>query len=196
MSINTDRAQLSKLTQSRAPTTRTLGKDDWMTPAAIFDPVQSMCQFDLDACATDATAARVAQFIGPETDALSVRWADHGKRVWCNPPYGRGIDRWLEKASKACLDGCDLVVVMINANTDTKYWRAWVADNPNCFAVVFIQPRVKFDRPDGEKSHHAPKGSALVFLTPAKREGRAPVHRYWNYVTESFSYAMQDFIHE
>lgn len=176
-----------------APTTRTLGKDDWMTPEAVFRPVHEVCHFDLDACATDADAARLSRFIDPETDALRVRWADRGKRVWCNPPYGRGIDQWLEKAAKACLEGCDLVTLMINANTDTKYWRTWVADWPHCFAVVFIQPRVKFDRPDGEKAHHAPKGSALVFYTPAKRSGGAPVHRYWNYVTESFSHAMRDF---
>lgn len=180
---------------TRAPTTRTLGKDDWMTPDAIFDQVHELCQFDLDACATDLDAARIDPFIDPRTDALRVRWSNYGKRAWCNPPYGRGIDKWLEKASKACLEGCDLVVALINANTDTKYWRTWVADNPYCFAVVFIQPRVKFDRPDGAKSHHAPKGSALVFFTPQKRTGITPVHRYWNYVTESFSWAMEDFRH-
>lgn len=176
-----------------APTTRTLGKDDWMTPATVFDPINEVCQFDLDACATNLDAARIDPFINPKTDALRVNWGDYGSRVWCNPPYGRGIDRWFEKAAKACLHGCDLVTLMVNANTDTRYWRTWVADWPHCFAVVFIQPRVKFILPGESARAGAPKGSALVFYTPAKRTGGAPVHRYWNYVTETFSHAMRDF---
>jgi hypothetical protein len=33
------------------PTTRTLGRDDWMTPPEVFNPVNDIVQFDLDACA-------------------------------------------------------------------------------------------------------------------------------------------------
>ena len=73
-----------------APTTRTLGKDDWMTPDNLFNQIDAVCAFNLDACATNLEAARVDPFIDPKTDALRVRWSDYGKRVWCNPPYGRG----------------------------------------------------------------------------------------------------------
>ena len=169
------------------PTTRTLGKDDWMTPGAVFDPVHKLCRFDLDACATNHEVARLDQFISPETDALKARWSAHGRRVWCNPPYGKDIHLWVEKAAKAVTEGCDLVALLMYANTETKYWRKWVVDNPHALFVVFIKPRIRFVRPDGEKATGAPKGSALVFFTPAERPPGHLPHLYWDYNHESFN---------
>lgn len=169
------------------PTTRTLGKDDWMTPPGLFDQVHELCQFDLDACATNLDAARIDPFIDPKTDALRVRWSNYGKRVWCNPPYGRGIDKWFRKAAQACLEGCSLVSLLVYANTDTTYWRRWVANCPNTLCVVFLSPRVKFVRPDGEQATGAPKGSALVFYTPVPRPMAFLPHLYWHYETEPFA---------
>ena len=177
-----------------APTTRTLGLDDWMTPPEVFGPIHELLHFDLDACATNLDAARIDPFIDPKTNALRVDWSTYGNRVWCNPPYGRGISEWFEKAGKACLNGCHLVGLLVNANTDTTYWRKWVADYPYCFCVVFIQPRVKFKRADGKPSQQAPKGTALVLYTSKQRTGVAPVHRYWNYRTETFEQTMKEFI--
>tara|TARA_R100001510_G_C7653368_1_gene211522 strand:- start:1632 stop:2192 length:561 start_codon:yes stop_codon:yes gene_type:complete len=169
------------------PTTRTLGKDDWMTPSDLFDQVQEVCEFDLDACATNLDAARVDPFIDPKTDALRVRWADYGKRVWCNPPYGRGISHWFKKAANACRDGCETVALLVYANTDTTYWRKWVANNPHTLCVIFISPRVKFVRPDGERAAGAPKGSALIFYTPVPRPVPMLPHLYWHYDNEPFA---------
>lgn len=169
-------------------TTRTLGKDDWMTPPEVFDPVNQVAQFDLDACATNLDAARVDPFIDPKTDALRVRWADYGRRVWCNPPYGRDIRHWFEKAAHACLDGCELVVLLAYANTDTTYWREYVARHPMVWSVVFLTPRVKFVRPDGEPATGAPKGSALICYShrPRPSGSRIP-HAYWDYKYEPFT---------
>jgi len=164
-----------------APTTRTLGKDDWMTPVGLFDQVNEVVMFDLDACATNLDAARVDPFIDPKTDALRVRWSDYGKRVWCNPPYGRGISHWFEKAAKACTEGCEVVALLVYANTDTKYWSKWVVNCPNTAAVIFLSPRVKFVRPDGERAVGAPKGSALVFYTMVSRPAALLPHLYWYY---------------
>lgn len=169
-----------------APTTRTLGKDDWMTPAILFDQVHEVCQFDLDACATNLEAARLDPFIDPKTDALRVEWSSYGKRVWCNPPYGRGIDKWFKKAATACLSGCELVCLLVYANTDTKYWRNWVVDCPQTLCVIFLTPRVKFVRPDGERASGAPKGSALIVYTPEANPALVIPHLYWNYETERF----------
>jgi phage N-6-adenine-methyltransferase len=166
------------------PTTRTLGKDDWMTPSSLFDQVHDIVDFDLDACASDRAASRLDTFIDPGADALAVRWARRGKRVWVNPPYGRDIKDWFAKAGQACESGCETVCLLAYANTDTTYWQRWVAKNPRCLLVVFLSPRVHFVRPDGEKATGAPKGSALIFFTPVDRPGAHPKHAYWNYKTE------------
>lgn len=169
------------------PTTRTLGKDDWMTPSGLFDQVNQVCEFDLDACATNLDAARVDPFIDPKTDALRVKWSNYGKRVWCNPPYGRSIGKWFEKAATACSEGCETVALLAYANTDTTYWRNWVTKCPHTFCVIFLSPRVKFVRPDGESSVGAPKGSALIFYTPVPRPVAFLPHLYWHYDSEPFA---------
>ena len=94
------------------PTTRTLGKDDWMTPSSLFDQVHDIVDFDLDACASDRAASRLDTFIDPGADALAVRWARRGKRVWVNPPYGRDIKDWFAKAGQACERGCETLCLL------------------------------------------------------------------------------------
>jgi len=172
---------------SGVPTTRTLGKDDWLTPPEVFDPVHAAVDFDLDAAAGSAEEARVPFYISPEVDGLKARWGWFGQRVWCNPPYGRHLKHWLAKAADACVNGCELVCLLIYANVDTAYWREHVADNKNAVAVVFLQPRVSFHRADGGDAATAPKGSALVFFSDVPRDTRFPQTLYWDFNTEAFA---------
>ena len=162
-----------------APTTRTLGRDDWMTPGEVFDPLHAVWDFTGDACATDSDAARLHRFISPEQDALQTPWNRIGPRVWCNPPYGREIGQWFERAVDQCSQGVvDSVVMLTFGNTDTKYWRDHVASSPHCHHVVFLRPRVRFVRPDGVAAVGAPKGSALIVFGARTRVGRWPLHSY------------------
>jgi len=171
------------------PTTRTLGRDDWMTPPEVFEPVNELVRFDLDACATDASVARLPQFISPEEDALTVKWSERGSRVWCNPPYGRGIKNWFRKAHEEAAD-LEELVLLTYANTDTKYWHEHVAHSPHVWMVVFLAPRVKFVLPgDDSQRTGAPKGSALIFYAPTPRL-RHIRHRYWNYNTQDLRMAL------
>ena len=50
-----------------------------------------------------------------------------GQRVYCNPPYGRGVADWLRKAREA-----KLAVFLLPARTDTKWWHEYAmkADDP------------------------------------------------------------------
>jgi len=161
------------------PTTRTLGRDDWTTPPEVFEPVNEVVRFDLDACATDASVARLPQFISPEEDALTVKWSERGSRVWCNPPYGRGIKHWFKKAHQES-KYLEELVMLTYANTDTAYWHEFVAGSRHVWLVVFLAPRVQFVLPGEDKRAGAPKGSALIFYSPVIRSGFIH-HRYWNY---------------
>ena len=161
------------------PTTRTLGKDDWMTPASVFDPLNAVFRFTGDGCATDARASRLPRFISPEEDALSVDWDRIGPTVWLNPPYGRQIKKWFAKTIEQCsLRNVNTVVMLTFANTDTTYWRDYVANSPHCHEVVFLRPRVKFERPDGKGAVGAPKGSAVIVYRSKLRVYK-PGQGYW-----------------
>lgn len=71
-------------------------KMDWCTPQDFFDRLNEEFGFVLDAAATDETA-KCPLYYTPETDGLSQSW-DRGGAVFCNPPYGREIGKWVKKA--------------------------------------------------------------------------------------------------
>jgi len=73
---------------------------------------------------------------------------------WMNPPYGRDIGLWVQKAFESAHDGAT-VVCLIPARTDTAWWHEYVikADETR-----FVRGRLRF----GEASAGAPFPSAIV----------------------------------
>lgn len=76
---------------------------NWCTPRDFFEKLNAEFHFTLDAAATDATAL-CPDYFTPETDGLARSWATSGA-VWCNPPYGREIGKWVKKAHTEALRG-------------------------------------------------------------------------------------------
>ena len=72
-----------------------------------------------------------------------------------NPPYGREIGKWIEKAYKESLKGA-VVICLIPSRTDTKYWHNFIF--PYASDIKFIKGRLKF----GDGKNPAPFPSALV----------------------------------
>ena len=68
---------------------------EWETPKSLFATLDREFGFDLDACATDENH-KWEKYFTRERNGLAQSWAGH--RVWCNPPYGRTIKDWVEKA--------------------------------------------------------------------------------------------------
>ena len=75
----------------------------WCTPQDFFDKLNAEFGFVLDPAATDKTA-KCSLYYTPETDGLSQSW-DRGGAVFCNPPYGRDIGKWVQKAFKEARGG-------------------------------------------------------------------------------------------
>lgn len=114
---------------------------DWQTPPELFAKLDSMFgPFDLDAAA-NWRSARVENYLSVADDALSQPW---NGRVWLNPPYGRGIDAWIKKAhDEAMIEAnADLVVCLLPARTDTKWFHELVAGE--AAEVLFVEGRAKF----------------------------------------------------
>lgn len=70
-----------------------------------------------------------------------------------NPPYGRNIGKWVEKAYKSSLDGAT-VVCLLPVRTDTAWWHDYCMRG----VVMFLRGRLKFS---GAKNN-APFPSAIV----------------------------------
>ena len=75
--------------------------DLWETPQAFFDKYNSQYHFDVDVCALP-TNAKVRKYYTPEQDGLSKTWTGI---CWMNPPYGRQIGKWVQKAYESALGG-------------------------------------------------------------------------------------------
>ena len=70
-----------------------------------------------------------------------------------NPPYGREIIKWMEKAYMESLKGT-LVVCLVPSRTDTKWWHEYATKGK----ITFIRGRLKF----GGQKNSAPFPSAVV----------------------------------
>lgn len=125
--------------------------DQWATPHDFFDKLNNEFQFDLDPCA-DETNAKCKKYYTKEDDGLAQNW--DGFRVFCNPPYGREIGKWVKKASET---RGGLVVMLIPARTDTSYWHDYIHGKAE---VRFIRGRLKF----GDSKNSAPFPSAVVIF--------------------------------
>ncbi len=80
----------------------TSNTDEWATPQAFFDELDKEFAFTLDPCATPENA-KCARYFTKEIDGLAQSW--HGEKVFCNPPYGRDIAKWVKKAHEEVAGG-------------------------------------------------------------------------------------------
>jgi site-specific DNA-methyltransferase (adenine-specific) len=125
---------------------------DWCTPKAFFAQVDHVYRFTLDAACTAGNKLCVEGLCYPEADGLISSWAE--SRVWCNPPYGRTIMQWIEKAIAEAAN-CPVIVMLIPARTDTKWWHKAIESGARPY---FIRGRLKFD----DMPQAAPFPSALL----------------------------------
>ena len=101
-------------------------RTDWQTPQALRKALE-----DEFGPLTDVTPPDHKQ------DMLVEPWP---QRVFCNPPYGREIVRWIGKAVSEHAN-CEIIVLLLPARTDT----AWFHDYLAGAELRFIRGRLHFD---------------------------------------------------
>ena len=131
-------------------------KMDWCTPQDLFDKLNLHFKFVLDAAATQDNA-KCDLYFTPETDGLLQSW-DVGGPVFVNPPYGREIGRWVEKAYMESQKGIT-IVMLIPARTDTRYFHQYIYKKAETY---FIRGRLRFTNEKGECKGSAPFPSMVV----------------------------------
>ena len=126
--------------------------DQWATPQDFFDELDREFHFTLDPCA-DETNHKCKKFFTKEQDGLSRSW--ERERVFCNPPYGREIGKWVKKCYEESTRA--FVVMLIPARTDTSYFHDYIYHKAE---VRFIRGRLKF----GDATSPAPFPSMVVIF--------------------------------
>lgn len=128
--------------------------EEWATPQAFFDELNKEFSFTLDPCATKENA-KCSRYFTKEIDGLLQSW--QGEIVFCNPPYGRDIKKWVEKAHEEVAHGNTVVVLLLPARTDTSYFHKYIYGKAE---IRFVKGRLHFN----ESKAGAPFPSMVVVM--------------------------------
>lgn len=117
------------------------GNDEIQTPPELFDKLNTAFRFDTDAFASHLNHL-LPVYWTEQDNALIQDWS--GRRVFCNPPYSRGlveqaVDKMIAERNRA-----GIIVVLIKVDTSTRWWQKLAAHS----YVDFLPKRVKYVHPN------------------------------------------------
>lgn len=128
--------------------------NEWGTPQKLFDQLDAEFHFTLDPCSTHENAKCVKHYT-IEDDGLSQSW--DGERVFCNPPYGKDIPKWVKKAASSNAT----VVMLIPARTDVSWFHDYIYGKAE---IRFLRGRLQFVKEDGTSNRDSPFPSMVVIF--------------------------------
>ena len=121
---------------------------EWYTPQEYIEMARAVLgEIDLDP-ATNSLAQKwikASSYFTKDDDGLAQQW--YG-RVWCNPPYGRRVNQWLEKAIDSYETGeIEAVILLLN-----RTGAAWYSKlKKRVSAVCEVQRRIAFIDEKGQQ---------------------------------------------
>ena len=131
--------------------------DMWVTPQDLFEELNAEFGFDLDVSALPENA-KCPRFFTPKDDGLKQEWTG---TCWMNPPYGRTVGKWIEKARFSAEENGATVVCLLPARTDTSWWHEQIAPYlGERVEARFLKGRLKF----GDQDNSAPFPSVVVIF--------------------------------
>lgn len=134
---------------------QTGGSDEWYTPAYIFDALD--CVFDLDVASPPDGPRHTPCLVYFADGSLERDW--HGF-VWMNPPFGgrNGLEPWLKKFYCSRQWHC----VALAPDRTSAPWFQDAAREVDL--LLFLSPRVKFEKPDGSVGAQPGNGTVLMAI--------------------------------
>lgn len=116
-------------------------KQNWATPPDLFESLHEEFNFTIDVCAEKWNAKLPLSYWDREDNCLDQDWSNH--RCFMNPPYGREIKQFIEKAANS---NAEVVVALLPARTDTNYFHNYIYGKAE---IRFLKGRVNFWTEDG-----------------------------------------------
>lgn len=141
--------------------------NEWPTPQDFFDELNREFSFTLDPCSTDENH-KCSKYYTLAEDGLLQDWG--GERVFCNPPYGREIGKWVEKSFVESKKENTLVVMLLPARTDTRWFHNFIYNKSE---IRFVKGRLKF----GDSKNSAPFPSMVVVFRGGENDRNNNRHR-------------------
>lgn len=130
--------------------------NEWYTPQYIFDALGVM--FDLDvASPVDRSFCSVpsTRFFTPDQDGLNTGWIGF---VWMNPPFGNQKQKflWIDKFISHGHG-----IALMPDRTSAPWWQHFAR---HAHAILFVDGKIKFIRPDGSKGESPGNGTTLFAI--------------------------------
>ena len=114
----------------------------WATPKWLYEELDKEFHFNDDPCPLNS-----------KINGLNRNW---GTSTFVNPPYGRAIVEWIEKAWIEYEAG-NTIVMLLPSRTDTRWWHHYIMQASE---IRFIKGRLKF----GDCKNSAPFPSCIVIF--------------------------------
>jgi hypothetical protein len=123
---------------------------DWLTPP---DLVKKLGEFDLDPCTpVKPPFLHAKNNFNIKDNGLSKPWFG---RVYMNPPYGNGMEKWIEKLK---LHGNGIALIFARTETKCFFHHIW----EDAHAILFVKGRIKFYNLEGKQV--GTPGAPSVFI--------------------------------
>lgn len=137
-------------------------KQNWTTPAWLFDLMDREFNFTFDLAADDDN--HLCQNYYTEKDNSLIKdWSN--KISWLNPPYGGSRDNslkiWVKKAFDESRKTNTEVTLLIPARTNTNWWHEYCM---KADIIIFLKGRPKF----GDATHGLPQPLAILHFSNGK----------------------------
>ena len=132
----------------------------WETPPELWQSILArltISRFDLDPCSprNNGPVAALKHFTERDNGLLQ-SWHGH---VWVNPPYGRTLSQWIDKAIQEHQHGRATIAALVPSRTGTRWWHRAIASGAR---PEFLAGRIRFWR-DGQPGDTAPFDSAILW---------------------------------
>jgi len=115
-------------------------RGDWKTPKTVIKCLEKLFgEFDLDPCGGNPDLG-IPRVYTVKDNGLLRPWFG---RVYVNPPYGRSVEAWVDKAVREVrLGRVERVVMLLASRTDTRWFHDLVLKYAT--AVLFVRGRIRF----------------------------------------------------
>lgn len=153
--------------------------DEWETPQELYDKLNAEFHFTLDPASQPYNAKCNKSYTVLE-DGLSMDWS--GNTVFCNPPYGRSIGKWVKKCWDESAKHGVTVVMLIPSRTDTGWFHRYILGKAS--EIRFIEGRLKFIN----RTFPSWRDDGNFKVSPAPFPSMVVVYRVDNHETKISSY--------
>lgn len=124
--------------------------DEWYTPRYIFDGIGE--RFDLCVASPPEGPRHVPADAWYSANSLALPWRGF---IWMNPPFGHQSTKrkWLAKFFEHG-NG----IALLPDRTSAPWFQEY---GPRADAILWVSPKIKFERPDGSRGEWPGTGTSL-----------------------------------